>query len=491
MKTSPLFLAAASALVLASCGCRVRVDCDPPDARILIDGQELRSGSSVSLPSRAIKIQASRRGYKSLALTRRAKAIFGAEEIPLQLERESYDVVVELIPASASIGIDGSPLGTAPFKGRLDYGPHAAEASAIGKPKQAWSFEVTCPGQYVFRLQKEPSPAARPLGVLPCGPAPKQVAFAPDGGALFVSLLSGDGFDVIDLSSRAASRVSVPGYGKDQGFVEGIFPAGTSTFLVSQMSRDAIHEFALSAGAAPRYLRSMNSYGDWTKVIAYEPKTRRLAASNWISDDVTILDYDGGRLIERLEGLPTPRGLAWSPDGSHLYIASYGGGGLFRFDGSGWRQDGHLSRPGSALRHLVLDASGSTLYVSDMMNREAIEVDAATLSIKRIFRTGSNPNTIALSPDGRILAVSCRGPNNPLGYIERSREPGEVLLFDLGSGELVASIEGGAQPTGLDISRDGRLLAFSNFQDANVELYDISALERAAATEASARRPGF
>ena len=451
-------------------------------------GRQLRSGSSASLPSRAINIQASRRGYRSLVLTRRAKGIFGAEEISLRLERESYDVAVELIPASASIGIDGSPQEPAPFKGRLDYGPHVVEASATDRPRQAWSFEVTCPGRYVFRLQKEPTPVARPLGILPCGPAPKQVAFAPEGGALFVSLLAGDGFDVIDLAAHAASRVSVPGYGKDQGFVEGIFPAGTSTFLLSQMSRDAIHEFSLSEGAAPKYLRSLNSCGEWTKVIAYEPKTRRLAASNWISDDVTILDYDGGRLIERLGGLPTPRGLAWSPDGSHLYIASYGGGGLFRFDASLWRQDGHLPRPGSALRHIVLDASGTTLYVSDMMNREAIEVDAATLSIKRTFRTGSNPNTIALSPNGRILAVSCRGPNNPLGYIERSPAPGEVLLFDLGSGEQVASIEGGAQPTGLDISRDGRLLAFSNFQDANVELYDISALERAAATKAAARR---
>ena len=40
--------------------------------------------------------------------------------------------------------------------------------------------------------------------------------------------------------------------------------------------------------------------------------------------------------------------------------------------------------------------------------------------------------------------------------------------------QVVTSFEGGNQPTGLDVSDNGNLLCFSNFQDENIELYEIS-----------------
>jgi DNA-binding beta-propeller fold protein YncE len=470
-----LFLAA-FAIILFSCESRFRVDCDPPDARITVNGLECSPGQTLSLRARSVSIEARRRGYRPASLARRSSRIFGVERIGIQLERESYEIEISAIPASAALGIDGAPPATLAYSGKLAYGRHRIAAAAAGFPAQSWDFEVTGPGTYRFRLQSEPTGAARPLGIFRCGRAPKQVTFSPDGGRLFVPLLSGGGFDVIDIEERKAARVSVPGYEADQGFVEGIFPAGKESFLVSQMTRDAIHEYELPREGPPRYLRSMSSRGTWTKVLAYEPRAGRLAASNWVSSDVTVLDYGTGRLLKRLAGLSTPRGLAWSPDGSLLYVASFGGAGLFRFETAGWKQTGRLPRPGSALRHLALDRAGRTLFASDMERAEALEVDAATMVIRRVFKTGSNPNTLALSPDERFLAVSCRGPNSDKGYIARSPAPGEVLVFDLASGKRVAAINGGAQPTGLDISRDGRLLAFTNFQDANVELYDISAL---------------
>jgi hypothetical protein len=38
---------------------------------------------------------------------------------------------------------------------------------------------------------------------------------------------------------------------------------------------------------------------------------------------------------------------------------------------------------------------------------------------------------------------------------------------------VVKTIDGGNQPTGLDVSNDGKFLCFSNFQDENIELYSI------------------
>jgi DNA-binding beta-propeller fold protein YncE len=133
-------------------------------------------------------------------------------------------------------------------------------------------------------------------------------------------------------------------------------------------------------------------------------------------------------------------------------------------------------RKGGALRHVVATVDGSRLFVSDMARAEVLEIDAKSFSILHAYPTKSNPNTIDVTRDGRILAVSCRGHNNPEGYTLRSPERGEVLVFDTQDRRLIATLEGGTQPTGLDISDDDRILAFSDFQDARVELYDISRL---------------
>jgi sugar lactone lactonase YvrE len=48
-----------------------------------------------------------------------------------------------------------------------------------------------------------------------------------------------------------------------------------------------------------------------------------------------------------------------------------------------------------------------------------------------------------------------------------------VLAIDAASGRVLDAIVGGNQTTGLDVSPDGRTLAFSDFLDNKVHLYTI------------------
>jgi 6-phosphogluconolactonase (cycloisomerase 2 family) len=107
------------------------------------------------------------------------------------------------------------------------------------------------------------------------------------------------------------------------------------------------------------------------------------------------------------------------------------------------------------------------------------ELDAADLSLLHTYKVYYNPNTIALDSADRYLFVSCRGPNNPKGYTLRSPQNGRVMVFDVKHRTLAFTIQGGNQPTGLDISGDDRYLVFSNFMDANFEVYDITGLYKA------------
>jgi 6-phosphogluconolactonase (cycloisomerase 2 family) len=82
-------------------------------------------------------------------------------------------------------------------------------------------------------------------------------------------------------------------------------------------------------------------------------------------------------------------------------------------------------------------------------------------------------DTVRLDPEDRFLYVSCRGPNNPESYELPSPANGSIHVIDAQSLRTVEVIPGGNQPTGLGITPDGRFLAFSNFQDRNVEIYAI------------------
>ncbi len=479
-RIAPLKLVAALAIVassLAGCGARWELIRDPADAAVSMDGVELAPGTIARSAGREALFRATREGYEDLELKLRHKGLFGVEQVELKLAPKRFAARIGVLSKGARLRVDGGPELELPASLDLAYGDHELAFSAPDVSAQGWRLELRGPVDAVYRLQPAPLPdGIRPLGVLKCGPAPKQVVFSPDSKSLFVPLLSGRGFDVLDLSAGTRTTIEVPGAAADQGFVEGIFPEGKNAFWVSQMTRDAVHEFSMAQGKDPAYVRSLPSRGTWTKVIAYEPRASILALSNWVSNDVTILDYATGALKRRLAALATPRGLAFSPEGASLYVASFGDGRITRFDTASWKAVATALRPGGSGRHLVLSADGSRLWASDMSRNEAVEYRASDLAVVRELPAGPNPNTIDLDPSERLLALSCRGPNNPESYILRSPAPGEVRLYGARDGAPLGTIVGGAQPTGLDISPDGKLLAFSNFQDANVELYDIAEL---------------
>jgi DNA-binding beta-propeller fold protein YncE len=114
------------------------------------------------------------------------------------------------------------------------------------------------------------------------------------------------------------------------------------------------------------------------------------------------------------------------------------------------------------------------LYVGEFESNEIYVVDMATDRVTKLADTAERPNTIDLSPDGKVLYVSDRGKDNPTtGYLTKGLEWGTVLAIDTSTGKLLDAIVGGNQCTGLDVSPDGTLLAFSDFLDYVIRVYEI------------------
>jgi DNA-binding beta-propeller fold protein YncE len=311
------------------------------------------------------------------------------------------------------------------------------------------------------------------LGVFTTGPNPKQVAFTPDGREIWVTLLGGHGVQVFDAATlRRKAEVRLGRHGA----VEVVFSRDGRTVYASQMESASVFEIDRQTR---RVRRQMPTKGVWSKVMALSQDEKTMYVANWVSSDVSEIDLASGRVRRLLSTVDTPRGLYPTPDGKRLYVAGYAHGDLARIDLRTGRST-TLLHTGGAMRHLVGDPARGRLYADDMARGEAFVVELATDTVRRLAGTDHEPNTIDLSPDGRVLYVSNRGRNGSNYYLP-GPEWGSVLAIDTSTGRVLDAMVGGNQPTGLDVSPDGRTMAFSDFLDNRVTLYAIPSYRTLAA----------
>ncbi|MBA7650799.1 Antigen Lp49 [subsurface metagenome] len=283
-------------------------------------------------------------------------------------------------------------------------------------------------------------------------------------------LLADTGFDIIDLENYSAKRFLFPQYGKYICFAEGVFNQKGDLFFISQMSTSTIYVIRYPE---LRIEKAIPTGGNWSKVIALSPDEKLIAVSNWLSDDISIIDAQTFKRIRLLRfQAQTPRGLAFTPDNKYLYAVYFGSGHIIKISKQTWQAE-HILLTGGTNRDIVIDAEGLYAYISNMAYELVYVLDLQGDKILKVIKVGHKPNTIRLTPDNRYLYVSCRGPNNPENYELPSLEDGNIYVIDTDTLRIVEIIPGGNQPTGLGISPDGKLLAFSNFQDNNVEVYAI------------------
>ncbi len=313
------------------------------------------------------------------------------------------------------------------------------------------------------------TPALSKIGTYKCGRQPKQVLFSPDNKYIIMPLLEDNGFDIFSVDEKKIIKRINPPNSKQQGFAEGLFIPEKNVFLVSQMTTANLYEYSYPDF---EYKRTIPTTGNWSKFIAFSSKKQLLAVSNWVSNDVSLIDYETGKCLKKIKTGAAPRGLYFINDGNQIISLSFDSGLIEKFDVETGKQVNSIKIENGAMRHIVLNRANTKAYVSDMYYRSIYEINLITFKIERKTKVFNNPNTIDLLND-RWLFVSSRGPNNKQDYTKRSPENGKIQIIDTQTMEIVVTIQGGNQPTGLDVSNDGKLLCFSNFQDENIELYSI------------------
>jgi YVTN family beta-propeller protein len=169
------------------------------------------------------------------------------------------------------------------------------------------------------------------------------------------------------------------------------------------------------------------------------PDGERLYVSDERGDAVVAIDPATGGVVETIVAGRRPRGLALSPDGATLYVAVSGS---------------PIGGP---------DVDESKLPPPDPKADGVAVVDVASGKVRRILAVGSDPETFALSPDGRILYVS-------------NENDGAVSQVAVDGGRQPLTTKVGEEPEGIALSGDGKTLFVACEASDHVAVLDARTL---------------
>ncbi len=345
------------------------------------------------------------------------------------------------------------------------------EIPSAGKPKSEPQEEVREISSTVVRRFPEDysSQSVNCIYSVSGVPSPKGVAFTPDGKEFWVTSLMNKVKGVVVFDAKTGEHkkdIRLP----DGGGVEIIFNANGSRAFVSQMETGRVFEINTET---KKILRTFYTESTWTKVLALSSGKDLIYASNWVGNNVSMIDLESGQLVRNIPTVTTPRGIYVTEDGTTLYVAGFANGEIQKINLETGKNS-VLYKSYGAMRHIAADEDREVLYFSDMGKGKIFKVNMENDEVKEFAKTNINPNTIVLTPDKKFLIVSNRGANHPSGQINiPGPEKGTILFFDTSSGERIAALVGGNQPTALDVSPDGRYFIYSNFLDGNLTMCEI------------------
>ena len=161
----------------------------------------------------------------------------------------------------------------------------------------------------------------------------------------------------------------------------------------------------------------------------------RVYVTNEGSGDISIIDPAARAVVGRIPLGKRPRGIIASPDRRLLYVALSGS---------------PIGGPG---------VDESTLPPADKAADGIAVVDIATGKLLRVLRGISDPEQIAVSPDGATLYVA-------------SEDSGRVMFIDARSGTIRATLVVGGEPEGLAASPDGKLVYATSEEDSTIAVID-------------------
>ena len=187
-----------------------------------------------------------------------------------------------------------------------------------------------------------------------------------------------------------------------------------------------------------------------TSAPAESPSATHIYVSDETGGNVVVVDPETGRVVEKIAVGKRPRGIKLSADGRQLYVALSGS---------------PIGGPG---------VDESKLPPADRSADGIGVVDLTTRTLVRKFKSGQDPESFAISPDGKTLFVS-------------NEDASEMSVLDLATGNVTHRVKVGEEPEGVTVRPDGREVYVTSEGDNAVFAIDTTSFAVVAKIDTAAR----
>jgi DNA-binding beta-propeller fold protein YncE len=228
------------------------------------------------------------------------------------------------------------------------------------------------------------------------------------------------------------------------------------------------HRVSLPNGWQLTPVGKMLPIGDLPLNIALSPSKKLAAITNNGQSDQTIqlIDIERELILDSITIGKSWLGLTFSDNGKFLYASGGNDNIIIRYAVN----DNHLSiydtikigKPWPekiSVAGLALDDAKHRLYIVTKENNSLYVIDNQTKKIVSQHPLGGEGYTCILSPNHKILYISCWGCD-------------KIVLFDTYSRKISGSITVGDNPNDLCITGNGRYMFAANANDNNVSVID-------------------
>jgi YVTN family beta-propeller protein len=213
--------------------------------------------------------------------------------------------------------------------------------------------------------------------------------------------------------------------------------------------------------------------GDLPLNIALSPSKKLAAITNNGQSDqsIQLIDLEKETVVDSITIGKSWLGLVFSKDGKYLYASGGNDNFIVRYSVQG----NHLTILDSlilgdpwpekiSIAGLALDDSKNLIYAVTKENNSLYVVDIRSKKVLSSQPLGGEGYTCILSPDKKILYITCWGCD-------------KVILFDTGNRKITGSIGVGDNPNDMCITGNGHYLFVANANDNTVSVVDTKKMK--------------
>jgi len=213
--------------------------------------------------------------------------------------------------------------------------------------------------------------------------------------------------------------------------------------------------------------------GDLPLNIAVSPSKKLAAITNNGESDQTIqlVDIEKEVILDSIIIGKSWLGLTFSDDGKYLYASGGNDNIIIRYAIKNNRLSVYdsirIGKPWPvkiSVAGIALDDARNRIYVVTKENNSLYILDTQSKKIVSQYPLGGEGYTCLLSPNHKILYISCWGCD-------------KILLFDTDQQKMTGSVTVGDNPNDLCITRNGNYLFVANANDNSVSVIDTKLLK--------------